>query len=586
MDKPRFLHMYTVVAAAVVLALYAVPITYLVVFHVGLLDALRGVLSEIASSSPTPEFRIVEVRRGYSVVLVAFRGLDLGIVANSVVLALFVSCTATLLGLFTALVSYLYRLPKLLVYAPIAASIPVPFVKAVAVYKLLDPSIGLVNVLLQRLGIGLRFSVEGLAAVALYQVMVFYPVVHLMVFGYLSSLPREFLEAAYMVGAGVRRASLGVLLPLARPAAVAGMAMAFILSLDDLEAPLVFEKYPAARNLLVYRAYRYFLDEVSGRYIPSGVGYAAILLALSIAVFAVSYKYIAVVYRSFGAAILGGGRRYRLRIAGARDAVVVAFMVVAILTALVPTAVAVVYAFSNRWVGELLPELGPGALQEFLGDPSRVRAVLNSAVYSLAALGLALALSLPASYYTARRAPLSKLLDAVFTIPMVVPGIVVAYSYIALFKYMPGPLNIFSVPQLYLVVAYAIRRITYVYKALQVAVTAIPRDLEEASYVVGARDRDTLIRVVAPLAVGASTPLIVFASIHLVTEVSTSITIGALGPTMGWGSTAPVSYVVFRDITISSLLYVGAAVIEVFLSIAVTLVALLAVLKLANIRWG
>ena len=63
-------------------------------------------------------------------------------------------------------------------------------------------------------------------------------------------------------------------------------------------------------------------------------------------------------------------------------------------------------------------------------------------------------------------------------------------------------------------------------------------------------------------------------AVSIATEVSTSVTIGSLGPTQGWGSTAPLVYAIYRDITSAGVAIIGAYTIAVLVTVLVSVLAM------------
>jgi iron(III) transport system permease protein len=85
-----------------------------------------------------------------------------------------------------------------------------------------------------------RFEVRGAAWVTVVLVLAFYPYVYLLARSAFLSLGRGSLEAARLLGLGPWEAFLRVALPAARPAIVAGVALALMETLADFGAVSVF----------------------------------------------------------------------------------------------------------------------------------------------------------------------------------------------------------------------------------------------------------------------------------------------------------------------------------------------------------
>jgi len=563
MDKLRF---WLVVSTSFLLISIFIPLAYFLLMQPGLAEQLGYAVKDFKISMRYPDYSLLKVYRSGRSVRVVITGPDLGAPLNNIFLASVVSLASTLLGVFIASAFYIYDLPRPLRILPLVSGFPIPFIKALAAQKIFDPSTGLLGAATEAL-LGFRLGFDGLAAVALYQIAAITPVVYSVIYGYFKSVPRELVEASYSLGGRPLRTALRVLIPYSKPAVIASAALAFVYSLDDVEAPIVFERSPAVRSLLAYRVYTFLYNEATGAFRAEASAYALILLALSAAVFALSYRYTTRILANLGP--VSWARAVYREKPGSLGLLAIAASMLILLALSAPTAAAVVFMFSDSWIG-VAPVVGARQLIYAVTD-TRIRSALNSAAYAALALLVSTLAALPAAYVSARKSKLGAALDAAMIAPLAVPGVVLAYSYVRLFSAAPGPLRIYSSPWLYLVAAYTSRRMPYVYAALKAAFTAVPREFEEAAQTLGAKPVRSLVNAVAPQAIRASEKSLAYAALLMATEVSTSISVGALGTTTGWLSTAPIAYTIYRDVTISSYLYAGA-------STAITLITALILL--------
>ncbi len=561
-----FLKLYLALSITILILLLLTPITLLIARH-SPVSAISKAFEDMFSSTSMPR-SVVEVRSREGLTVITFRWPDLGSAINSFLLPLVVSITATILGVFYALLVYVYRVSRAFLVLPLLAYMPIPFVKVVAIQGLLDPDIGLLNRFLKLFGIAVR--VEGLAAVALYQVLAFFPVPYILTLSNLSMLPREFVEGSYSLGATPRKTVFRVLLPLAKPAILTSLALAYILSLDDLEAPIVFEGYPDVRGLISYKAYTFFVSEVYRGFSERAIGYTLILLIVTAAIFALIAKHLATVFRSFGPALAKPLTVYRDGL-GFGKAFLFSPLLLVLAVSLAPTALGLLYTVLNPVSLELSPSLS------LLLEPSRIRASINSVLYTFAAASLAIVISLPLAYWGSRKRKLFRAIEVFSLLPLSVPGIVVAYAYIETFGSLA--INPFNTPWLYIIASYTVRRLPYIYTAFKSSVMSIPIDYEEAGQSLGASPAKVLASIVAPLAISTSISGAVLTCISMATEVSTSITIGGLGSTQGWESLAPLTYIIYRDVTISSIMVVGVYTTLTLITIAIASAAVIAMLK-------
>ncbi|ALL00204.1 ABC-type Fe3+ transport system, permease component [Pyrodictium delaneyi] len=520
-----------------------------------LLEGVRLAIEQPGSLAPVTSRPAVELVKLGDRSIIVLRGPSLGVIPNSLTLALVVSLVSTLLGFLAALAALLYRvLSRVATVLVLVSLLPYPFVEAYVVRRLLDPDHGLVNLVLRPLGLGL--AVQGLAGVALYQVTVFTPVAFVVLYGYVSGLSREAVEAALQLGArGLQLARL--VARLSGPALAASAALTAVLSLDDVAGPLVFQMDPGARSLLAYRAYSYFMESVTGTVSPTALGYSVILLTASLAIFLAGYPFIARTYRG----LQSGGRyegllpRLDRHALGALTVLVVALGLPALVKLL-----AILYGISGSWVASPLPSPGLDSLRMLAGMPDVARGIANSLLYTSIALAASMALVLPAAHVLARRTGhLAVLADALIDMPVAVPGIVMAYAYYIVFHslFADTPLDPITSPWIYLVAGYTVRRIPLLYKAAQAVVASIPVELEEAAAALGAGAGQIERAVIAPLAIQRLYPAIVFTGLSIATEVSLSITIGGLAGSSGFTHSAPLMYLVAGYMSYGGLVYAG-----------------------------
>jgi iron(III) transport system permease protein len=100
---------------------------------------------------------------------------------------------------------------------------------------------------------------------------------------------------------------------------------------------------------------------------------------------------------------------------------------------------------------------------------------------------------------TRRRVPLAGLLDALAMLPLALPGLVLAFGYVAGFDVAVPWLNPRDNPTLLLIVSYSVRRLPYIVRAAYAGFQQTSLTLEEASANLGASPFRTLRRITLPL---------------------------------------------------------------------------------------
>lgn len=171
--------------------------------------------------------------------------------------------------------------------------------------------------------------------------------------------------------------------------------------------------------------------------------------------------------------------------------------------AVLPHLGVVLLSFSRDWYGTVLPGgFTMAHYESALGHELTLSSIANSLKYSGLALVAALVLGTGVAYVCVRtRLWGRQLLDLMAMLPLAVPGIVVAFGYLAMTR--PGQpfdwLVLGEDPLLLLVIAYAVRRLPYVVRAASAGFQQVSPSLEEAAQNLGASPLRALWRVTLPL---------------------------------------------------------------------------------------
>ena len=100
---------------------------------------------------------------------------------------------------------------------------------------------------------------------------------------------------------------------------------------------------------------------------------------------------------------------------------------------------------------------------------------------------------------TRRRIPFGGLLDALAMLPLALPGIVLAFGYVAGFNSKLTWLNPRDNPTLLLIISYSVRRLPYIVRSAYAGFQQTSLTLEEASANLGASPFRTLRKITLPL---------------------------------------------------------------------------------------
>ena len=179
-----------------------------------------------------------------------------------------------------------------------------------------------------------------------------------------------------------------------------------------------------------------------------------------------------------------------------------AFLALFLLAAL-PHLGVILTSLGGGWYRTVLPTHWTLAhYSDALGHGLTLGSIRNSLLFSSVAMAADLALGVAIAYVVVRSTLRWRgLLDALAMLPLAVPGIVMAFGYVAmsqpgrLFEFLNPAVN----PTALLIVAYAIRRLPYVVRSVSAGLQQTSVALEEAAQSVGCPPWRAVFRVTLPL---------------------------------------------------------------------------------------
>jgi iron(III) transport system permease protein len=171
--------------------------------------------------------------------------------------------------------------------------------------------------------------------------------------------------------------------------------------------------------------------------------------------------------------------------------------------AILPHLGVILIASSRDWYGTILPRgFTLGNYRAALGHELTVPAIANSLKYASISTVIDVFLGIAIAYVVVRTNIKGRLaLDFLSMLPLAVPGIVLAFGYIAMsqdgrfFSFINPVRN----PTVLLIVAYSIRRLPYVVRSAAAGFQQTSVTLEEAAENLGCPPFRAMIRVTLPL---------------------------------------------------------------------------------------
>ena len=368
-----------------------------------------------------------------------------------------------------------------------------PFVGAVALQSILGRS-GMVNLLfMDWFDMTIPFM-EGLPGVILVQTLHFFPFILLNSAVSLSNIDSALEEAAQNLGCHGFRLWRRVTLPLMLPGFIAGSLLTFIRAIDDLGTPLMLNY----KNLLAPQAYLRIttigMDDVDGYVV------CVMLVILSLVSLLAARTYLSLAEYSTVQRSASITRRLR----GGKQFLVWLMIAIVLGVSLLPHAGILLLSFSKIWSFTILPTTFTTAnYVEILFRAPHF--ILNTLRYTLLAAGLDIVLGATIAFLLLRsRIPGRNALDAIATVPLAIPGVVLAVGYLRVFHGwdFPGVGGPLTSSWLILVIAYTVRRLPYTVRACYAALQQVHVSLEEAAQNLGANRLRTFAKITLPLVSG------------------------------------------------------------------------------------
>jgi len=522
--------------------------------------------------------RLFEVRRGVMYIW----GYDHGILLNSLMVAFFVTIFCSVIGIAVAMVMGRYEFKgksifKVILLIPLLAT---PFVNAYVVGKVFNPQFGLLNYLFFDLLhiLPWRISIDGLVGLIVVQTLTYYPIVYTNVLSSLNNIDPSLEEMAENLGSRGFRLFRTVTFPLFLPGLVAGAIITFIFSLEDLGAPIGFigaTANPLAKSVSSYLIYASFREALTGEISPKVSALALIIMVITV------LSYILVKYytsrRSYTMISKGGRWSPRVR----TPKVGVQVLIIGALTLLflfgaMPQLGTLVLASTNWATSGTFPT--KFTFQYFSALTTNndvVGAIMNSLGYSIVAVFIMIVVGSSISYVVAKRdIPTKGFLDLLATVPVSVPGVSLAVSYFLFFStdlFRGSLLDPLTDPATLLIMAYAIRRLPFTTRSVYAGLQQIDKSLEEASLNLGATRASTFTRIVIPLIVSNVISGALLSFVYSMSEVSTSVTLGALSE-----SRVPITFfisqIVYGSAAVGSV-SIGASLCILLMAVQITAMA-------------
>ncbi|MCD6334966.1 MAG: iron ABC transporter permease [Candidatus Latescibacteria bacterium] len=416
-------------------------------------------------------------------------------ILNSVKLGLVTTLATTLLSLPLAfmLVRVRFRGKGILSGLILVPMVMPPFVGAIGM-KQMFARFGSINLLLIKLGIVDApidwFGGGGFVGVVIMEVLHLYPIMYLNVAAALANVDPSLEEAAKNMGAGPLRLFRTITFPLMLPGYFAGAIIVFIWAFTDLGTPLIFD-YSQVVAVQIFN----MVSDIHEN--PMGYALVVVVILMTLLFFYLSKRFV-------------GGRAYEMiskgragaqeRIAsGKMTLLIYASVLTVTLIALIPHLSVMLTSISERWFMSVLPEqITLKYYGKVFTHDLTLLSIRNSFFLSSLSTLADVLIGVTVAYLLTRKVfPGRNLMDSITMLPLALPGLVIAFGYVAGFSgtFLDARNN----PIPLLVIAYAIRRLPYMVRAAYAGFQQTSVVLEEASLNMGAGPARTFRKITFPL---------------------------------------------------------------------------------------
>ena len=444
---------------------------------------------------------------------------------------------------------------------------------AIAWIQLLDPRIGLVNVIFRGItdssGDTGPFDIYTLTGMCFVQGLRLVPSAYLMIAASFRAMDPSLEEQSAMAGQNVARTTLRVTLPIMRPALLAALIYFIIVVIESFDIPGLLG-FTARIRVLSTAIYWATHSEVGLPDYGLASALGAIILVAALMLMWI-YRRLTLHQERF-ATVTGKGYRPRQINLGPWTATAALFCWVYVLIAVVlPFAMLLWTSIQPFYTPPSAESLRRATLEGYVNiwqDGSVIRAVSNTLVLALVTSLATILLALLVSWFVVRQrqtgASMANYLATVSFLPQCVPSIVIGLALI--FVYVRFPIPIYGTLWI-IALAMTTRYLAFSSRATTASLIQVHGELEEASQMAGAPWSRTLRRITMPLLAPAMINVFLWVAVHAMQELSMALMLytpdTVVISTMIWsmwqnGRTADAAVLGVVLILLSALLLLGA----------------------------
>jgi iron(III) transport system permease protein len=337
--------------------------------------------------------------------------------------------------------------------------------------------------------LGTNFSIYGKNAILWAFMWARYPLIFLFLYPAFSTLNPEMEEAAQTLGARRRRTFFSISLPMILPGIVNAMYMSFIMCITDIGTPLIIGGGYLVLPTLMYQE---FMTEVGSGRIPMAGAVGILLLLINVIVLFLGRYYIT-------------RRRYETvsvkkvqprNLSSKHEIALIGGIWTVVGIGLSPWAFAILSSFVEWGRGGRMYWSNPTLdnYRTVFTDPMLSRGISVTLFLTGVSLLMMIVAGLLIAYILVKKKypVVNRALDILVSVPLIIPGAVLALGYVTFFN---SPPVVLTGTWMILALCFFVRRLPHITRSIESTLYSVSDAYEESSLNLGAPPMKTFRKI-------------------------------------------------------------------------------------------
>ncbi|MDL2233115.1 iron ABC transporter permease [Ruminococcaceae bacterium OttesenSCG-928-L11] len=354
-------------------------------------------------------------------------------------------------------------------------------------------------------------GIYGFGGILLVFTMQLYPLIYMYISGALKNMDDSLNEASESLGCVGLSRIFKVVLPLILPTLLSGCLLVFMRALADFGTPMLIGEGYRVMPVLIFNE---FISEMGGN--DSFAAALSVIMVIITTVLFLAQRYISG-KKSFS--MSATHPMSAKKATGVKNVAAHVFVYLVVGISILPQLTVAFTSFKNTSGRLFVDGYSLNSYREAFGKMGT--SIVNTFVYSIAAIVLVVILGTLIAYITVRRrSKVTGALDTLTMMPYIIPGSVMGISLLMAFN--KQPLMLMGTAAI-LIVAYVIRRLPYTIRSSSAILAQISPSVEEASISLGASHMKTFVRVTAPMMAPGVVSGAIMSWMTIISELSASV---------------------------------------------------------------